>query len=137
MFDVNYLAIAVAAIAAMVVGFLWYSQALFGKMWMKEMKFSKESMDRAKEKGMTGTFVATFIALLVVGFVLTHVIQAFDVAGVRGGVEAGFWVWLGFVATTGFIHSLYGQKSKRLFLIDTFHNLAVFLVIGGILGAWL
>ncbi len=32
---VNYLAVLVAAIVGMVVGFIWYSPKVFGKMWMK------------------------------------------------------------------------------------------------------
>ena len=32
---INYLAVVVAAIAWFVVGSLWYSPLLFGKMWME------------------------------------------------------------------------------------------------------
>jgi hypothetical protein len=35
---VNYLAVLVAAIAAMIVGFVWYSGALFGKAWARALE---------------------------------------------------------------------------------------------------
>lgn len=31
---VNYVAILVAVIASMILGYLWYSKMLFGKAWM-------------------------------------------------------------------------------------------------------
>jgi len=37
MHHLNWLAILVAAISTMVVGFLWYSPLLFAKAWMREM----------------------------------------------------------------------------------------------------
>ena len=33
--SVNWLAVIGAAVASMVVGYLWYSDYLFGKMWRK------------------------------------------------------------------------------------------------------
>jgi len=35
--EVNYLAIAAAAIATVLLGGLWYSPALFGKTWQREV----------------------------------------------------------------------------------------------------
>jgi Protein of unknown function (DUF1761) len=32
---VNYLAVISAAVTSMIVGFVWYSQPLFGRLWMK------------------------------------------------------------------------------------------------------
>jgi hypothetical protein len=39
MHSLNWLAILVAAISTMVVGFLWYSPLLFAKAWMREMGY--------------------------------------------------------------------------------------------------
>ena len=33
--EINYLAVILATIAAVVVGFVWYSPALFGNQWAK------------------------------------------------------------------------------------------------------
>src|SRR5688572_1633570 len=52
----NYLAILVAAVAGMAVGFFWYGP-LFGKIWVKLSGFTKEDMEKAQAKGMTKTYV--------------------------------------------------------------------------------
>ncbi len=44
---INYLAVVVAAIANMVLGFLWYG-SLFGKQWIKLSGFTAEAMNEAK-----------------------------------------------------------------------------------------
>ena len=49
--DINYIAVVGAAVAAMVIGFLWYGP-LFGKQWTKLMNFDKKKIDEAKRKGM-------------------------------------------------------------------------------------
>src|SRR5260370_14201813 len=50
MHSLNWLAILVAAISTMVVGFLWYSPLLFAKPWMKEMGYDPN--DKAKTEEM-------------------------------------------------------------------------------------
>src|SRR5260370_5585159 len=50
MHSLNWLAILVAAISTMVIGFLWYSPLLFAKPWMKEMGY--DPSDKAKTEEM-------------------------------------------------------------------------------------
>lgn len=52
MISINYLAVIVSMIVAMVIGFLWYGP-VFGKMWIHLMDFTSEHMEAAKTKGMS------------------------------------------------------------------------------------
>jgi len=45
--EINYLAVLVAAIASMALGFLWYGP-LFGNQWKKLMGFTDKSMKAMK-----------------------------------------------------------------------------------------
>ena len=42
--EFNFLAILVAAVVPMVLGFLWYNPALFGNAWMRESGMTEEKM---------------------------------------------------------------------------------------------
>ncbi len=53
MHSLNWLAVLVAAISTMVVGFLWYSPLLFAKPWMREMGYDPN--DKAKTDEMKKT----------------------------------------------------------------------------------
>ena len=65
--EINYLAVLVSGILAMVVGSIWYGP-LFGKIWMKEEGYTEE--DLTKDFNPAKTYGLTFIAALVVVYVL-------------------------------------------------------------------
>src|SRR6266481_3394353 len=48
MHSLNWLAILVAGLSTMVVGFLWYSPLLFAKSWMREMGSDPNDMARIR-----------------------------------------------------------------------------------------
>jgi len=96
--EVNYLAVLVAAIAYIVIGFVWYSDVLFGKLYRKEMGV-KEGMKPGKDF-MTKMMALGSLSALIMAYVLSHNI-AFSGAylGASGpwlGLMTGFWLWLGY-----------------------------------------
>lgn len=137
--DVNYLAVFVAAVASMVVGFLWYSPMLFAKPWMKLMGISAADMKK-KQKGMGGTYAMTFVGALVMAYVLSHVMTMgenfFHYDRVTGGLSSAFWMWLGFVAPVQMEMVLFGGKKWQLYAINTGHRLVSLLAMGLVLGMW-
>ena len=42
-FGVNYLAVVVAAVVALVIGFIWYSPPVFGNRWMAYLGTTRPS----------------------------------------------------------------------------------------------
>jgi len=55
---INPIAIPIAAIAALVVGFVWYNPKVFGIAWMRESGMTEEKM---KSGNMAKIFVFTFL----------------------------------------------------------------------------
>ena len=134
--SVNYLAVLVAAVASMALGFAWYSQALFGKAWMKAMKISKKDMAKTKKKGCAGQMTIAFIAALVMAYVLSYFIGYAGASTIAAGAQVGFWVWLGFIATVQIGIVLWDKKPMKLFIINTGHYLVNLVVMGAILAVW-
>ncbi len=133
----HYGAILVTAIVAMALGALWYSPAVFGKMWMNLCGFTEKHMEEAKKKGMGKSMVLAFLAQLVMAYVLAHFVQYAGAAGsIVGGLQAGFWIWLGFIATTLLNSVLWEGKPVKLYLLNIAHYLLVLLVSGVILAVW-
>ncbi len=139
--EVNWLAILVAGVASMVLGFLWYGP-LFGKTWASMMGWDKMDPARVDEmkKGATKGYVVTFIGSLVMAYVLSHVIsfsESFGNApGVSTGLITGFWMWLGFVAPVTLGGVIWDGKPLKLWVLNNGYNLAHLLIIGAILAAW-
>jgi hypothetical protein len=135
---VNLLAVLVAAISTMIVGFLWYSPILFAKPWMREMGYDPEDKARIKEmqKSAGPAYAGSFVASLISAFVLALFFRWLRVSGIHYGLVTSFHVWLGFVATVQFTDALFQKKSMKLFAINTGFQLLCFLVMGAILASW-
>lgn len=133
--DINYLAVLAAAIAAYFIGFLWYS-VLFGKVWMKLSNMTEKQIRKAKEKGMAKNYAIGFLSTLLMSYILAHFVDYTQASTVLEGMQTGFWIWLGFVATIMLGQILWEGKPLKLYLINVSHYLVALAAMGAILAAW-
>lgn len=122
-FDVNYLAIVLAAIAQIVIGMPWYGETLFGKIWMEETGMNKEKTNAIMKKNGPVIMIGAFLGSFVMAFVLTQVMREFGTESWTGAVSAAFWIWLGFYATTHLSPVLWEGKGMRLWLVHATYAL--------------
>lgn len=130
--SINYLAVLVAGLSSMVVGYIWYSKPLFGNTWMRLEGMTEE---KAKQK-MGMTYGGMMLLALVLAYVLAHFVDYADATTTSEALMTGFWAWLGFVVTTKGASYLFGQKSMQLFFIDVGYHLVEILVMSVILVSW-
>jgi hypothetical protein len=135
MFDVaiNYWAVLVAAIANMVIGSIWYAPFLFGRMWMQLVGKREEDM----KKGQSSMYVGAGISALVMSYVFAHLVQYIGATTWMEGLQAGFWLWLGLVATTHLMDVIFSGKSLKLYGIQVGYHLVAILVMSVILTVWI
>jgi hypothetical protein len=135
---VNLWAVLVAAIATMVVGFLWYSPFLFARPWMLAMGYDPDNKAKLDEmrKSAGKSYALSFVASLVAAFVLGKIIDVATVDSALYGMKIGFAVWLGFVTTVQLTAKLFGNQPTKLYLINTGYQLVCYLVKGAILAVW-
>ena len=145
--EINYLAVLVAAIASMVLGFIWYGP-LFGKLWMDYLK--KQVPDPAEQeamkKGMAGLYIQQFIASLILAYVFAHVLWAFSIAMpvsddvmselFMAGAQGGFWMWVGFVLPIKWGDKLWGGKKFQVLSVELGYHLVTLMIMGIILSFW-
>ena len=74
---IRLLPVLVAAIATMVIGFLWYSPVLFARPWMLAMGYDPNDKARLDEmrKGAGRTYAIAFLASLMSAFVLAKIVD--------------------------------------------------------------
>src|SRR3989344_2479981 len=132
---VNFLAVLIVAVVNFVIGFLWYGP-LFGKAWMKAMKFTPSDIKKGKEKGMAGPMFISFITSLITTFILAVVVGLAGVSSVVNGAFVGILVWLGFFLTTSIGSMLWEGKSSSLFYLNTTYDIVRFMIMAAILAAW-
>ena len=129
--DINYFAVAVAAVSSFVIGALWYSPVLFGKAWMRENGLSEEKI---RNSNMAVIFGVSFLLSVIISFNLAAFLG--KDAGLAWGLTAGGLAGIGWVAASLGILYLFERKSLRLFLINAGYQAVTYVVAGGIIGAW-
>jgi len=130
------LPVLLAAAVAFLLGALWYSPLLFAKAWMRAHGHTPESA-AAMRANAGRTYLASFVAFLVMAAVLRIFLAHLGVDSVHDGAGWGLHAWLGFAAPITFIGTLYSGKPMAAFFIDTGYQLVYLIVMGAILGYWL
>ncbi len=135
---INYLAVVACGVSAMVLGYLWYGP-IFGKKWQALMGFTPETMMGMKQSP-TQSYIFMAVGSLVLAYVLAHVLgiseKAWGMMDVSTALQGGFWMWLGFVATTQIGVVLWENKSWNLFFLNTAYSLVSIEVMAVILALW-
>jgi len=126
---INWLAVIVATVASFAVGAIWYSPLLFSKAWQREARISDEQVGTSSMPLIFGgALVLTFLATLVFALFLG------PQPGLRFGASAGFAAGLFWVAASFGVNYLFERRSLALWLINGGYNVAMFTVMGAILG---
>ena len=128
-FAVNWLAVVVAAVASMALGFGWYMA--LSAQWLKAIG---KTRDQINGKDPT-PFIIGFIVQLVMAYFIAVIVQAlFGSVTVWNGVLAGAHMWVGFVITSMILNHRYQGAPWSLTLIDGGYLLGVLLVQGVVIG---
>lgn len=112
--DVSLLAVLGATIATMLVGFAWYSQLLFGKIWMREMEFDP---NKANKGGMGKALTGSLIATLISTYVLALLVLLFAPVTLLDAMKLGCLFWISLTLPWELNHVLWEGRSWKLFLI--------------------
>lgn len=132
--EVNYLAVLLAAVSSMLVGWVWYSRPVFGDRWSKLVKLS----DKQMKEGAARAMGLTFLVSLVTAYVLAHMAYLshyfFDNSFLQDSLMTAFWAWLGFTAARMITHDLFEQRNSNLTLMNVAHELATLLAMGLVIG---
>ena len=120
-FGVNYLAIVVAAVVALVIGFIWYSPWVFGNRWMTYLGTTQAQLGNPGPTGMAVGVVAS----LINAWVLAVLSLNLGVKSLTDGVMLGVLAWLGFMATITAAQISFEKKPWGLWVLNNAHNLLV------------
>ena len=133
-----FLPVLLAAVAAMVIGFLWYSPMLFANPWMRAMGYDPNDKSKLAEmqKGAGKLYLASFFATLITAAVLFILVQVIGIRSALHGAQLGFWAWAGFIAPVQFTDAIFGKRGRLLLFINSGYQLACTLAMGAIIGGW-
>ncbi len=129
---INVWAIVAAGAANFLIGGMWYSPALFGKVWMRANGFSEADLQKGSPAvifGLSALFSLIMSANLAAFLASPETTLAF---AIFAGVAAGFgWAALGLG-----IVALFERRPWSYLLINGGYLTVSFTAMGAILGAW-
>jgi hypothetical protein len=129
-FDVNWLAVPIAALAKFAIGGVWYSPPVFGPRWGAIVGVSPAAF----KARMVPAMITDIAASLVLAWVLANVLKFTGAVGLVPGMRVSFFLWLGFVATPLISTTVYEGRPLALFAINASYWLVSMLVMGAIIG---
>lgn len=156
----NPIAMLVAAVSALVVGFIWYNPKVFGSVWMKAAEMSEEKMKGANMSkifglallfaimlsfAMPGIVIHQFGAMSLMGGDATAALPSYEAFisdyadafrtfkhGALHGFMSGLFIALPILGT----NALFERKGAKYIFINSGYWIVTLTIMGGIICAW-
>ncbi len=132
--QLNYLAVAVSAVAYFALGAIYFNPKVLGTIWMEGHKLSPPTEEDKKGMGkmMATTFVYCFIACVALGSLVTIIHPMTWLLGAKIGLLAGV-----FTSISIAMSYMYTKKSFQLIMIDSAYHVIGLIIASLIQTAWL
>lgn len=131
--QINWLAVALAFISSMAIGFVWYMPAVLGKRWMAAIGKTEEDLKNIG--GGAGIWVPMVVAAALTAVLLAVLISKLGLDSAVAGGWFALVLALVFRAGGHVIHNGFAGRPTAVTLIDSGHDLLAMTVAGAIIGA--
>jgi Mg/Co/Ni transporter MgtE len=131
--QLNWLAVLLAFISSMVIGFVWYMPAVLGRRWMAAIGKTEEDLKNLS--GGAGIWVPMMAAAALTAVLLAVLISKLGLDNAVAGGWFALVLALVFRAGGHLIHNGFAGRPAAVTLIDSGHDLLAMTVAGAIIGA--
>jgi hypothetical protein len=129
---VNFWSVILAAFTYLIIGSLWYSPLMFGKMWVELIGFRDEDFKASKPLWLI--MILSFLSAVVAAFVISAVLGPRSNA--EFGAIVGAAIAICWISMSKLTDVLFENKPVKLFILHAGFDLVTFMVMGAIVGYW-
>jgi hypothetical protein len=159
--EMNFLAIAVASLTTLVVGFVWYHPKVFGTVWMREAGLTEEELKKGNMFKIFGlTVILSLMMTVVIMALAVHQTGAYAMIGgavtdetlpsfqvfmddygtkfrtFKHGALHGLIAGLFFAFPINAINGLFERKSAKYVFIHSGYWILSLTIMGSIICGW-
>ncbi len=135
--EINHVAVILAVVAAMVIGFVFYLPAVFGRRWMELVGHTEESV---KGGGPPLLYPIVIVAAFITAYALAGVtFLSYEFYGsgfLVSALVSGWILWLAFTAARMLAHDLFDTRSLQITALSVFNEFLTITAMALIIGAW-
>lgn len=131
--QINWLAVLLAFISSMAIGFVWYMPAVLGRRWMQAIGKTEEDLKNID--GGAGIWVPMMLAAALTSILLAVFISKLGLDNAVAGGWFALVVAVVFRAGGHVIHNGFAGRPAVVTVIDSGHDILAMTVAGAIIGA--
>jgi hypothetical protein len=134
--SINWLSMIIAILLPMIIGFIYYHKALFGKAWMDSIGMTEE---KAKQANMPVVFGLSFVMAFLLAFFMLNFCNGLGQEGqydtFKHGAFHGVFLTVVVVGPVLVTNGLFEQRSWKNMLINIGYWAITLALMGGVLDA--
>jgi len=134
--EINYWAVLLATVAAMVIGSVWYVPKVFGNRWKK---LARVRDPETTTEAMLPLMVSVVLAFLLAWVLAGSVAIAWHFYGggyFSSAIVTGLTLWAGFTAGRFITHDVFEGRPSQLTVLNISHELVLVVAMSIIIGVW-
>ena len=136
--EINLLSVAVASIAGIVIGAVWFGPKTFFPLWWKFL--GKNPAEQPGTDNMAVIFGSTTVAAIIQAVVMAIVIglaeQATGGMNTVTGLAIGALMGVGFAATSSVSHHLFGGFPIKAWVLEAGQDIVALAAMGAIIASF-
>ncbi|WP_102144610.1 DUF1761 domain-containing protein [Mycobacterium hubeiense] len=134
--DINYLAVLLALIASMVVGFVYYHPAVLGRRWMELVGHTDETVEGGSPFVYPVVAVCSFLTAWALAGATFLAHNFYGGSFLVSALVTGWILWLSFTVARMLVHDVFDTRSLKITGLSALNEFITITVMALIIGLW-
>ena len=134
--EINYWAVLLATVAAIVIGSIWYTPKVLGDRWKRLAEVKPPATSVQAWLPIVVSIVLSFLLAWVLAGSVAIAWHFYGGSFLVSSLVTALTLWAGFTAGRIITHDVFSQQPVQLIVINVLYELLLVVVMALIIGAW-